>query len=57
MDAIDRRGFLRAAAAAGLIPLPSVLGGLEKLDGPMARVLAELGDSPLPPSPGDYSWR
>ena len=57
MDAIDRRGFLRAAAAAGLIPLPSVLGGLEKLDGPMARVLAELGDSPLPPSPGDYPLR
>lgn len=57
MGAIDRRRFLKMAAAAGLIPLPSGLESLGGAAGPGARILATLGAAPLPPSPGDYPLR
>jgi len=56
MGSIDRRSFLRAAAAAGLLPLPAGLEGLADA----ARgdhVLSSLLDAAPLPAPSDYPLR
>ena len=57
MDALDRRSFLRAAALAGLFPLPATLDALKDPASPLARSLAKMGDSPLSPFADDYPLR
>ena len=57
MCSIDRRDFLRAAAGAGLIPLPSVLEHLAGAPGGAASLLAGSDAPPLPPTAADYPLR
>ena len=57
MCSIDRRDFLRAAAGAGLIPLPSVLEHLAGAPGADPGLLAGFDAPPLPPSDDDYPLR
>ena len=57
MCLIDRRDFLRAAAGAGLVPLPSVLERLAGAPGADPGLLADFDAPPLPPSDDDYPLR
>ena len=57
MCSIDRRDFLRAAAGAGLVPLPSVLERLAGAPGGEAILLAGFDASPLPATDDDYPLR
>ncbi len=57
MCSIDRRDFLRAAAGAGLVPLPSVLERLVGAPGGEAILLAGFDASPLPATADDYPLR
>ena len=57
MCSIDRRDFLRAAAGAGLVPLPSVLEHLAGAPGADPGLLAGFDAPPLPPSDDDYPLR
>ena len=57
MCSIDRRDFLRAAAGAGLVPLPSVLEHLVGAPGADPGLLAGFDAPPLPPSDDDYPLR
>ena len=57
MCSIDRRDFLRAAAGAGLVPLPSVLERLAGAPGGEAILLAGFDASPLPATADDYPLR
>ena len=57
MCSIDRRDFLRAAAGAGLVPLPPVLERLAGAPGADPGLLAGFDAPPLPPSDDDYPLR
>ena len=56
-NTVDRRRFLRAAAAAGLLPLPTTLRQLAGDSDGRADPLAGLDASPLSPVAADYPLR
>ena len=54
---MDRRDFLRAAAAAGLVPLPAAFERVEGATGPEPCSSGEFDAPLLPPSAADYPLR
>lgn len=57
MGSLGRRTFLKLAAAAGLTSPSLLLEDLADPARPRGRLLALLGNAPLPPAPSDYPLR